>query len=184
MSTPSSAGRSAGHSPSAATPASPGAGAALRAWWQQREPRERAMLVLMCAAIAAFVLWYGVFSPLRRAGEAAQARHVRAAAELARVRAEVDRIALLQAQLPARPADPAALKQAVLATAAQAGLRIGNAREDGGGLEIESESATPAQLFGWLDALRREHGLAPAALSVARNQQRLRVQARFVPPSP
>lgn len=153
--------------------------------WRQFAPRERAMLALMGVAIAAFVLWYGLYAPLRQAHADARARHVAAAATLAQVRAGLAHLAQLQDQLPAPPSSAEALKQALQASAAGAGLRLDQLREDGsGGLELESGAATPAQLFGWLDALRREHGLAPATLSVARNRQRLRVQARFEPATP
>lgn len=153
--------------------------------WRKCAPRERAMLALMGVAIAAFVLWYGAYAPLRQAHADARARHAAAAASLAQVQAELSHLAQLQDQLPAPPASAAALKQALQASAATAGLRLDPLREDGSGaLGLESSTATPAQLFGWLDRLRREHGLAPATLSVARNQQRLRVQARFEPAAP
>lgn len=149
-------------------------------WWRRRAPRERAMLVLMVAAIAAFVAWYGVLVPLRQAHDDARARHLRAAAELARVQVQLAQLAELEQRFPARPGDREALEKAVRASAAQAGFPIGQARDDGdGSFGVRSEAATPAQLFAWLDALREQHGLAPAALSVARNQDRLRVQASF-----
>lgn len=154
-------------------------------WWQQRDPRERVMLTVMCVAIAAFLLWYGAFVPLRHARDAAQTRHVRAVAELVRVQTELAHLSELRERLPAAQVDAGALKNAVLASAAQAGLQIGNERsDDAGGLEIDSDGATPAQVFGWLDALHAKHGLSPASLSVARNQDRLRLQARFQAPAP
>lgn len=162
-----------------------GVSSGFHAWWQQREPRERAMLAIMCAAIAAFALWYVVFVPLRHARDAAQVRHVRAVADLAQVQAELAGMVELRERLPAPPTDTAALAAAVLASAKQAGLEIAHRREDDvGGFGIESEAATPTQLFTWLDELRQRHGLVPTALSVARNQDRLRVQARFEPQSP
>lgn len=158
--------------------------AKLLPWWQQRAPRERAMLTLMCAAVVAFALWYGAFVPLRLARDAEQARHARAATELAQVTAELAGVAELEERLPSPAAGAEALEQAVLDSAKQAGLEIGRGREDGaGGFEIESDAASPAQLFAWLDELRQRHGLAPATLSVARNQDRLRVQASFQSPS-
>lgn len=166
------------------TATSPRLSATLPAWWRQRAPRERAMLVLMAAAIAAFVSWYGAFVPLRDARDAAQARHARAVADLARVRAELGQLSDLQERLPAQPA-PEALEQAVRESAAQAGFPLGQAPDSGDGhFRIRSEAATPAQLFAWLDALRMQHGLAPISLSVARNQERLRVEASFRTASP
>ncbi len=155
----------------------------VRHWWRQREPRERWMLGVMVAAVAAFVLWYGVMVPLHAAADAAHQRHARAA--LALVEAELQRTQLqaLDQRDVAPPADAAALKRAVLALASTAGLAVSRERDEGAdGFGIEADAATPHQLFAWLDALRQQHGLAPSALSVARSAGELRVQARFATP--
>ncbi|MDR7194389.1 type II secretion system protein GspM [Luteimonas terrae] len=151
-----------------------------RFWWHQREPRERWMLGLMAAAIAAFVLWYGLMVPLRKAADAAQLRHERATLALLQTELQLAQLRALDQRDIAPPVDAAALKAAVLASAQQAGLAVSREREHGvGGFGIESDAATSQQLFGWLDALRLRHGLAPATLSVARSEGQLRVQAGF-----
>ena len=152
----------------------------VRAWWGQRAPREQAMLAVMCMAIAAFVAWYGVWTPLQRIRDAAQARHAAAAAELAQVKAELTAMAALQGRLPPRPGDAAALKQAVLDSAGKVGLAISRKRANGtGGVDVECDAVTTQALFAWLDALRVNHALAPTSLSVAKSEDRLRVQASF-----
>lgn len=149
-------------------------------WWQQRQPRERWMLGLMTAAIVAFVLWYGLLVPLHKAADAAQQRHERATLALLQAELQLAQLRALDQRDIAPPADAAALKAAVLASAQQAGLAVSREREYGvGGFGIESDAATSPQLFGWLDALRLRHGLAPSTLSVARSEGQLRVQAGF-----
>lgn len=157
-------------------------GMRMRQWWNARAVRERWMLGAMAAMLAAFVLWYGLYAPLRQAAETARLRHERAAAELARVRAEAAATTALRERSPARPADAAALRAAVLEAAGQAGLAVARERDDGdGGFGIETDAATPAQLFAFLDRLRLRHGLAPTMLSAAKSEGRLRVQAEFRP---
>ena len=149
-------------------------------WWQQRAPRERWMLGVMTTAIAAFVLWYGVMLPARQAVDTAQQRHERATLALLQAEVQLAQLRTLDQRDIAPPVDAAALKAAVLASAQTAGLAVSRERAHGDdGFGIESDAATPPQLFGWLDDLRLRHGLAPATLSVARSEGQLRVQAGF-----
>lgn len=152
----------------------------VRAWWHQREPRERTLLAVMGVAIAAFIAWYGVWAPLQRLRDAAQTRNAAAAAELEQVRGELAALAALQGRMPARPGDAAALKKVVIESAGKAGLAISRERPNGtGGVDVECDAVTTQALFAWLDALRVNHALAPTSLSVAKSEDRLRVQASF-----
>lgn len=150
----------------------------LQQWWRERESREQWMLTTMLAAITAFALWYGAFTPLRHWRDASLGRHERAAIDLAQVQLELARLQPLR-QGPQAPADAASLKQAVLDAASASGLAISRQREEEAGFGIEADAATPAQLFTWLDTLRQQHGLAPSRLSVAKSEGRLRLQAGF-----
>src|SRR5690606_24039659 len=64
-----------------------GTGLARRAvaWWYARAPRERWMLTGMCAAIAAFVAWYGLLGPLQGVRQAAADRHADALMDAAEI---------------------------------------------------------------------------------------------------
>lgn len=158
-------------------------GQRIRTWWQQREPRERWMLGAMVAAVAAFVLWYGVLVPLRAAADAAHGRHDRATLVLLEAELQLAQLQALDQRDITPPGDAATLKAAVLASAGRAGLAVSREREDGtGGFGLEADAATPRQLFAWLDDLRLRYGLAPATLSVARTADQLRVQAIFDAP--
>lgn len=75
------------------------------AWWHARAPRERWMLVVMFAAVAAFAAWFGLLAPLDSARERAADRHAAAI----QARAEAGRgLAAIAAAAADRPAPPPA----------------------------------------------------------------------------
>lgn len=153
--------------------------ARLADWWAARAPRERIMLIAMLLALAAFALWLGAWRPLRMAAEAAQERRVRATTALAEVRAEVAAIADLQRRHP--PAATAeALAQTVLRTAAAERVPISRQRmDDAGMLTVGIDAVAAPALFAWLDALARQHGLAPVQLEAEERNGELAAEVGF-----
>lgn len=123
--------------------------APLRQRWLAISPRERAMLGLMAAAIAAFVYAYALALPLSRWADAAQARHQLAVAEHAQVQAIVAHIAQLPA--PSAPQSP----QALADSAAALGLEVESASALAGGqTRIMLAPAAPDLLFAWIEQQR------------------------------
>lgn len=154
------------------------AAANLSDWWHARAPRERAMLLAMLAAVAAFVLWLGVWRPLQAAADAARAQRLHAVAALAEVRAQVATIAALRAQRP--PPDRDALAKIVLQAAAAAQVPVSRRRTDAAGVfTVGIDAVSAPALFAWLDALGRRHGLAPVTLEIRERDGRLAVEAGF-----
>ncbi len=148
-------------------------------WWQARAPRERRMLGVMCAALAALVGWYAIYVPLRHWHDRAWARYA-AAAQLV-----LD--ASAQAASTRRAAAPgsAALAEIIAGSARDACVNItSQQRSAAGGVEVQIEAVSAAALFGWLERLRQTHGLAPTQLSVARDQGQLRVRCGFAESGP
>ena len=153
-------------------------------WWQAREPREQRMLAVMCAAIGAFVVWFGVVAPLREVRDAAGERHRRAAADLREISHGVDTITALQARNPAIPTVDA-FASVILDTAATAQVPISRQRiDDAGVLVVGIDAVAAPALLGWLDRLGHEHGIAPLALEISERNGDLQVQARFRPSMP
>lgn len=153
------------------------------AWWQARDGRERAMLAVMLAMLAGFALWYGVFAPLRHLRDAAQARYDRAVSELRVVEATAAEIRALQ-QRSGPPAGGAAGDQAlakqVLDSASAAGIPVSRQRVDAdGALQVDIDAVAAPALLAWLEALRRDHALAPTAVSISRANGALRVELAF-----
>lgn len=152
-------------------------------WWHARAPRERWMLATMCAAIAAFVTWYGLLAPLQSARDRAAVRHASAIQAVA----EVERsLALVSAAMEDRPAAPPAerFRTSIVDSAGAAG--IGLDREEpsaDGGLAVGIDAVSANALFAWLDTLRLEHGIAPVAVDVERRDGRLRARLHFGPSS-
>ncbi|MDV2452422.1 type II secretion system protein GspM [Xanthomonas hortorum] len=148
-------------------------------WWQTRAPRERVMLGVMCAAVAAFVGWYALYMPLRHWRAQAQARYANAA--------QLVLDASAQKSATKRPTAPgkAALADIIASSARDAGVGItSQQRSASGRLEVQIDAVSATTLFAWLERLRQAHGLAPTQLSIVRDQGQLRVRCRFAEPAP
>src|SRR5690606_37845967 len=135
--------------------------------WRGREPRERAMLAVMAALIAAFAWWYGLLWPLRAMREGAAARHASAVADLHQVEAEV--AVLAGSGGPSPPVGGDALQRRILDIVREAGLSPSRPRGAAAGAfgPAFERVAAPA-LRGWLGPLAGAEGIAPSALSVER----------------
>lgn len=150
----------------------------LHGWWQARDGRERRMLAVMVVMVAAFAYWYGLIVPLQRLRAAAHEDYRQAVHETQAIAADLARIAALH-RAGTRLPSAESLQVAVLAAAEEAGLAISRQRGDGDGFEIGIDSAGAAQVLGWLDQLREQHGVAPQSLLIERHNAGVRVQARF-----
>ncbi|KQQ84548.1 type II secretion system protein M [Xanthomonas sp. Leaf131] len=148
-------------------------------WWQTRAPRERVMLGVMSAALAAFVGWYALYLPLRQWRAQAQARYAHAAQLMLEASA--------QASLAKRSTAPgtAALAEIIASSAREAGVGItSQQRSASGGVDVQIDTVAATALFAWLERLRQAHGLAPTQLSIVRDQGQLRVRCGFAEPAP
>lgn len=135
-------------------------------WWEGRTIREQRMLMVMGATLAAFLVWLIIVRPAFAWQGAAAERRLAAANGLTEVRA-----ALVQlSRSPATASAPSgSIEPLVQQAAAQAGLTVTTAMDASGGLGFRASNASSAQLFGWLDALDRAHGLEVNRLSIAEN---------------
>lgn len=158
--------------------------AKVQPWWRTRNPRERLMLAVMLASLAAFALWFGLLWPARALRDSARDGYDRAALQLREVQGSAERISAFEQALPARPqAGPAS--RIVLDSAAGAGIGVSRQRQDGSDrFVVEIDSVSSQALFTWLDALRREHGLAPQTLKVERAGAGVRANLAFPSATP
>lgn len=139
-------------------------------WWHERSGREKALLGVMGAVLAAFGLWYGIYAPLLAARERALERHEAALESRAEVARAVARIRGLQARAAA-PAPTSAPEEAVAATAMAAGIPLSRTEPDPeGGLRVAADAVSATALFPWLGLLQREHGLATRNLTVVKGE--------------
>ena len=137
-------------------------------WWQSRAPRERVMVAVMVAAIAAFIGWYALLVPLRHWRSGAQARYDHAAEALLMARAShggtVAAIPLARITQSARDATITITRQQ---------------RSPTGTLAVQIDTVTSPVLFAWLEQLRQRHGLTPSALEITRRDGQLQVRCTF-----
>lgn len=160
------------------TPSEAGDSGRIHGWWQTRAPRERLMLGMMAAAIAAFAVWLGVLRPLQAWTDATRERHARAAADLDNVEAAVGDIHAVENERRAPPAGDE-FRRAILDAAAAARVPVARQRTDGPTLVVGIDAVTAPALFSWLDRLRTAHGLAPASLEIDKRNGALRVEVAF-----
>lgn len=155
----------------------------LRAWWQRRDRRERTMLTLMLAMLAAFVYWYAMLWPLRIARSAAQANYDAAVATFSAIESDAAYIRAHQPANPLRTRD--AIVQQVMETAHTTSIAFSRHRSDAqGDFVIEIDRIAAPALFAWLDALVQDHGIAPSRLRITNSAGDLRIEAAFATPSP
>ncbi len=141
----------------------------MRAWWDGRSQREKALLGVLGVGLAAFLLWFAALDPLFGWRRAAEARYAAAAADEAAVGRILAHVALLKA--PAAPASAGRPLDAVVSeTAAAAGVNLSRIEADpAGGLRVASPSASASVLFPWLAILQQQHGVVATHLTVLRN---------------
>lgn len=152
--------------------------ARILSWWRGREPRERAMLTVMAALIAAFAWWYGLLWPLRAMREGAAARHASAVADLHQVEAEV--AVLAGSGGPSPPVGGDALQRRILDSVREAGLSPSRRRSAAdGAFVLDFERVAAPALHGWLGQLAGRDGIAPSALHVERADGGLRAEVGF-----
>lgn len=150
-------------------------------WWQTRQPRERWMLLLMFAAIAAFAYAYAMVVPAHRARTAAIADYRQAAADDAQATAALATLAGERVPQPL-PAG-AGWADAVADSAGAAGLAVSARGGDAANLVLEFAQADAQRLFAWLDQLRARHAVAPHALRMERRDGAVQARLEFMPPA-
>jgi len=134
-------------------------------WWRLRSARERSLLLLLAAIGLALIAWYGVASPLRRVAQQSELHR----ADAARLLREVETARATTGALVI-PSD-AALEDVLTLSAAETGFALETHREENAReVAVSGHATDPAALFGWIEMLRKNHGLVVANLTVAREQ--------------
>lgn len=147
----------------------------LRAWWDERSPREQRLLAIMLGLLVLVLGWLLIIRPLGDAQATARERHDAAVLALAEARARPGATAARGRPAPQLPVDSLLAR-----TAAEAGFA--NARITAQGparASVVLEAARPQALFGWVARLEAQ-GLDVDSLQARTNQDRtLFVEAAF-----
>ena len=148
-------------------------------WWQTRNPREQAMVAVMAVSVAVFIGWFVLYLPARGTRDDAVERREQAARSLAEIEAGV---AILNAGRGAAGPTGDAFNTVLVSSARAAGIAI--ARQQPGadrGIELGTDAVNPVELFRWLDALHRRHGITPRQVRLFKADGRLRADLVFAP---
>lgn len=143
-------------------------------WWAQRTGRERWLIGVMLALLAALLFWLLLVRPLAAARATAQTDAGAAAARLAQGQA-------LAAAIKARPtANPAAVADVLNRRLAEAGLQAARLEAQGPGqASLEVAAINGRLLIGWASALEQRDGLVIEQLEATRNPDQS-VRARLL----
>ncbi len=138
----------------------------LSAWWLQRTPRERVLVIGMAAVAALYLVMVAAVDPLLAARREAQASIESSEAAMAR-------LAALPAGATAPAAQPSSQPAAAILTetATDFGLSIRRIEPEGDGARLTIEDADFSSILRWIDALETEHGLHVMAIEMDRRPE-------------
>ncbi|MGF1462886.1 MAG: type II secretion system protein GspM [Maricaulaceae bacterium] len=152
-------------------------------WWRELAPRER-MLIAMAAAVTVLAGgWQFVVAPAFAHRARAEARYEAALGLLAEIEAGTAQLIALGPQDqdgPPEPLEPRRLQPALIIAARAAGAPLTRlAPADDGEVEVWLDDAEPQTVYGWLQALERQHGVQAVRATVRRNDDGQTVRANF-----
>ncbi len=136
--------------------------AKLRASLSRRTPRERVLLLVLAAAIAAYGTTTFILLPMLETREEARQSIARSDAILARLA-----VAPPLSQ-EAQRRDDRPVTTIVTETAPQFDLTIRRLEPEGSGARLVLEDADYAKVINWLDNLVRDHGLRVGTIELER----------------
>jgi general secretion pathway protein M len=129
--------------------------AALTEWFEAREPREKQLLLaggaLATVALLYSLLWAPAWDGCRRI----RASLPRLQAEVAQVQAQLDEARLLKGTAAIRAPEGLALRDAMAASLAQAGVPASQISVLGKGVQVEAKNVPFGVWMEWLDEVRR-----------------------------
>ncbi|WP_114814328.1 type II secretion system protein GspM [Paraburkholderia kururiensis] len=130
--------------------------AALTEWFEARAPRERVLLVaggaVLLVAFVYAVLWEPAYEGRARVAASLPLLD----AQLADVRAQMDEARRLRAAAAVSAPQGNALREALAASLAQAGMGEARVVATGGSVQIDAKAVPFAAWMAWLDQVRRE----------------------------
>lgn len=138
----------------------------ITAFWAERTPRERLLLLLMCASIATYALIAGVWLPLLATRNGLMqdiARHDRAASQLSVFASTGLALAPITADMP--------LPTLITTTAERFKLEVSRLLPAADTVEITLENASFDLVIAWIHALEQEHALRILTLTITRRPE-------------
>ena len=138
------------------------------AWWEGRTRRERILLGVMAALLAAVIAWYGVIAPIGAWKADAAQRRAEAASDLQSVEADIARLNAAATGAPVGAGEP--IEPLLIRTAEAAGLTIDRQQAEADGAQTAWLQAVPAPaVFGWIAQLEQAHGVAVSSLTALKS---------------
>jgi len=139
-------------------------------WWSGLSRRERILVGLLAALLAAGLVWYGGWQPVTHFHRAAASRHQQALEEKETVLALAARIRALGPTRTLKATRPVA--DIVRESLEAAGITPARIEPDPeGGVRVAVNAVPPTLLFPWIASLQTAHGITPRHLIVVKEGQ-------------
>lgn len=149
----------------------------MNAWWEERTPRERILLLALLTAGIVLAAVQLVWLPLDRAQERAVRARDAARLILADVQAAASRAGQqAKTNVPATD-DP---RGTVIRTAREANLTLTRLEPGQDGLSVWMDEVKADELHRWLGRLQADHGLEVRRASVRANDDNATVRAQIL----
>lgn len=137
-------------------------------WWRDRSSRERVLLLVMAALLAATIAWLAVLRPLAVARGAAADRLATLETALGEVQAMT--LAIRAAEARARPASTVPVIERIASRASEAGLTAERLAADSDGrVTVRVPAVKPAILLRWVADIEARDGIIVDRLAITRN---------------
>jgi len=150
----------------------------MKQWWDDRQPRERTLILCLGAVLAVFALYQFGLKPLLSYRTAAIATYEDAAALLSEVEAASREIQALRSTSVLK--SDAIPRTVIGATASELGLPITRLQpHENGGLDVWLDDVPSTALFKWVAVLYERHGIAVVRASIQKNDDGATVRAQI-----
>ncbi|MBC8750755.1 MULTISPECIES: type II secretion system protein GspM [Paraburkholderia] len=130
--------------------------AALTEWFEVRAPREKKLLLVGGVLVALALVYNVLWEPAYDGRAQIVAKLPLLEAQLADVQLQIDEARRLKAAAAVRPPAGIALREALGASLAQAGVAKAQLTVLGKGVQVDAKAVSFAVWMAWLDQVRRE----------------------------
>ncbi len=150
----------------------------MKEWFARFDQREQLSLLALGLALALYLLYMLLWSPLAERRDAMEEQNERVAASLQRVDAMVSEIRQLRQSGGGSARPRRNLTSLVNRTTAEAGLQVSRLQPNSRGeIQVRLEGVAFDELLGWLHLVEFEHGLLVREVAVAQSGNDGRVNA-------
>jgi len=139
----------------------------MKAWWESLAPREQRLVMALLPVVAVAVFYFALWQPLSRGAEQSAQQMALAQRDLAWMKEQAERV-LSAAPRSAGKSD-GSLSTIVNQIAGSRGITISRLQPQGEALQVWIDEVAWGDLLGFLEMLKRDHGVQVTSVDLARS---------------